>query len=111
MLDLLARVRLDVVTDDVNRLDVTRKALFDMLQQLDELHLPFSFEALPVDATCPGVEGRDEIQCAITPVLMLHEVRPAWECRLRFVEPRTRLNARLFVHGENSFVESQVARV
>ena len=71
--DLFSFVNTQVVTNNMNRGDVIRDKAIEVIQEADELDLPFAFEASSVNSACPGVEGGKEIECAIAGVFVFKE--------------------------------------
>jgi hypothetical protein len=52
-----------------------RRAI-DGLEQFDELDLPFAFAEDPEDPTGARIEGSEQVECALTDVLVFDHDRP-----------------------------------
>jgi hypothetical protein len=70
--DLFSFVDAQVVTNDMNPGDVIRDKVIEVIQEGNELDLPFASETSPVDSTCPGIESGKEIERAIADVFVFN---------------------------------------
>lgn len=109
--DLLAMVGRDVVTDEVNRFDPRGDLRIEMLEEGDELLLTLAPVALPVNVAGSGVEGRQQIQGAVSTVFVLDQVGHPWLCWFRGMKARTGLEGGLLVSAEDNLVRLQLSRV
>lgn len=109
--DLLAMVRRDVVADEVNRLDRLGDLRFEMLEKGDKFLLSLAPVTLPVNASSPRVEPGEQVQGALSTVLVFDPVGDTWLRWLRVVKAQTGLEGGLFVGADDDLVRSQRSRV
>ena len=79
--DLFSFVNTQVVTNNMNRGDVIRDKVIEVIQEGDELDLPFASETSPVDSTGPGIESGKEIERAFADVFVFNVHGCLWFCR------------------------------
>ena len=62
----------EVVTDDMNPGEVIRDKVVEVIEEGDELRLPFASETSPVHSACPGIKSGKEIEGAIADVFVFN---------------------------------------
>src|ERR1700752_4831520 len=99
--DFLTIMCTNIVTHEMNGLDVLGDLPIQMFQQCHEFLLPLACITLPIDLTGTGIEGGKEVESASACVCMFvpigQVVGLSWQSWGR---ARPRLQRGLLVHGE-----------
>lgn len=95
--DLFSLVNTQVVTNDMNRGDVIRDKVVEVIQEADELDLPFASETPSVDFTFAGIKSGKEIERALAEVFVFNKHWFLGFCRFGGLLPGTGLQGCFFI--------------
>ncbi len=90
-----------VVTNDMNRGDLSRDDAVEVIQEGDEFLLSFASETSPVYSACPGVKSCEEIGGTFADVFMFNAHGFLGFCGLGGLLSGTGLQGCLFIEREH----------
>jgi len=111
LLDFLAMMGRDLVTDEVDPRDSGWNFPVQMLQEGNKLALPLARVTLTVDMAGPCIEGSKQIPRAVAPILMLDAVRGTGLARFGGVQAWSGLQRSLFINTQDDLVGAERASV
>lgn len=109
--DFFSFMDAQIVTNDMNLGDVLRDSAVEVLQEGNELLLPFASKTPPVHSACPGIKSSEEIGGAFADVFMFNTHRFVGFCRFGRLLSGTGLQGCFLIEAEHHLMGEQLPGV